>query len=79
MREHVIIVFAAFKKSPIAAFFVSATWVQTFVETSMPVLQWLLAFAGLVFTVFQILIKRKELQALSKEASVYKENDTRIP
>ena len=77
MRDHIILAYLAFKKSPLAALVVSASWLQTFIETSMPFIQFLLALAGLVFTVYQIRIKRKELQVLSRDISSYTErNDT---
>ena len=76
MREHLIVAYLAFKKSPVAAAFISATWIQAFIETSMPVLQWLLALAGIVFvTVYQIRIKRQELKVLQAQISVHKENN----
>ena len=78
MRDHIIIAYLAFKKSPLAAFFISATWLQAFIETSMPLLQWLLALAGIVFTIYQIRIKRKELQVLQNQISVHRDNNVGV-
>ena len=65
MRNNILLIYAALKQSPFASFLVGGSLVQTFIETSMPVLQWLLAFAGLVFTVYQIRLKRRQLMAMN--------------
>ncbi len=78
MRNSLFIFWASLKQSPIVAALISGSFFQTFIETSFPVLQWLIAVAGLIFTVYQILIKHKEYKQLSRDISMYTQDTTTI-
>ena len=51
-----------FKNAPIVTFIVSASWVQTFIDSSMPVLQWIIALLGVVYAAINIALKWREFR-----------------
>ena len=59
---------ALLQKKPVAVVLISASWIQTFIDWTLPVIQLLLALLGVVLAYYNIQVKRQELRRL-KEGS----------